>query len=210
MNISDRIQQLRKTKGISQEELADRIGVSRQAVSKWESEQSMPDIDKIILLSDYFETTTDYLIKGIEPVKENESKQNSLIFTLTGTILNAVGLISAIAIELTKQSPVSIGIGFIIMVMGTGIFIAGQIIDSSKKKLSRNIFTAVNVWLLLFIPLALFSNIIAGIIMHFSFSISPLPEIESTFTAIIIFATTYLPLCIITDIIVWNKLKKRN
>lgn len=41
MNIGDRIQHLRKSKGISQEELADKIGVSRQAVSKWESEQSV-------------------------------------------------------------------------------------------------------------------------------------------------------------------------
>ncbi|WP_331661518.1 helix-turn-helix domain-containing protein [Lachnoclostridium sp.] len=40
MNIADRIQNLRKIKGISQEELADKVGVSRQAVSKWESEQS--------------------------------------------------------------------------------------------------------------------------------------------------------------------------
>ena len=46
MNLSDRIQQLRKQKGISQEELADRVGVSRQAVSKWESEQSIPDMDR--------------------------------------------------------------------------------------------------------------------------------------------------------------------
>ena len=42
MNIADRILYLRKSKGISQEELADKVGVSRQAVSKWESEQSMP------------------------------------------------------------------------------------------------------------------------------------------------------------------------
>ena len=59
MNIADRIQQLRKAKGISQEELADRIGVSRQAVSKWESEQSMPDVEKVLLLSDYCEVTTE-------------------------------------------------------------------------------------------------------------------------------------------------------
>lgn len=52
MTIADRIQNLRKTKGISQEELADKIGVSRQAVSKWESEQSTPDVEKIILLSE--------------------------------------------------------------------------------------------------------------------------------------------------------------
>ena len=40
MNLADRIQNLRKSKGLSQEELADRVGVSRQAVSKWESEES--------------------------------------------------------------------------------------------------------------------------------------------------------------------------
>ena len=62
MTLADRIQQLRKQKGISQEELADRVGVSRQAVSKWESAQSVPDLDKILLLSDYFEVTTDYLL----------------------------------------------------------------------------------------------------------------------------------------------------
>ena len=44
MNIADRIQALRKARGISQEELADRVGVSRQAVSKWEGEQSTPDL----------------------------------------------------------------------------------------------------------------------------------------------------------------------
>ena len=69
MNIADRIQNLRRLKGISQEELADKIGVSRQSISKWESEQSTPDIDKVILLSDFFETTTDYLLKGIESKK---------------------------------------------------------------------------------------------------------------------------------------------
>lgn len=46
MNMADRIQYLRKTKGISQEELAGKVGVSRQAVSKWESEQSLPDLEK--------------------------------------------------------------------------------------------------------------------------------------------------------------------
>ena len=49
MNISDRIQELRKAKGISQEELADKMEVSRQAVSKWENGQSVPDLEKVIL-----------------------------------------------------------------------------------------------------------------------------------------------------------------
>lgn len=54
MNMADRIQYLRKSKGISQEELADKAGVSRQSVSKWESEQSTPDLEKIIIMSDFF------------------------------------------------------------------------------------------------------------------------------------------------------------
>lgn len=74
MTIADRIQSLRKSKGMSQEELADRVGVSRQAVSKWESEQATPDLDKVVIMSDIFEVTTDYLLKGIEPVKSDDHK----------------------------------------------------------------------------------------------------------------------------------------
>ena len=58
MNISDRIQTLRKAKGMSQEQLADAVGVSRQAVSKWE----------------LFDVTTDYILKGIEPVEVQDHK----------------------------------------------------------------------------------------------------------------------------------------
>lgn len=74
MNMADRIQYLRKSKGFSQEELADKVGVSRQAVSKWESEQSTPDIEKIIIMSELFEVTTDYILKGIEPVSLTNRK----------------------------------------------------------------------------------------------------------------------------------------
>ncbi len=74
MNIADRIQSLRKSKGISQEQLADAVGVSRQAVSKWESEQSIPDLEKVIIMSNYFGVTTDYILKGIEPIGLNRAK----------------------------------------------------------------------------------------------------------------------------------------
>jgi len=74
MTIADRIQSLRKAKGLSQEELADAVGVSRQAVSKWESEQATPDLDKVVIMSEFFEVTTDYLLKGIEPVKTDDHK----------------------------------------------------------------------------------------------------------------------------------------
>ena len=73
MNVADRILLLRKQKGLSQEQLADEIGVSRQLVSKWENEQAIPDMERIMILSEYFETTTDYLLKGIEPIKPCEN-----------------------------------------------------------------------------------------------------------------------------------------
>ncbi|MCR1899691.1 helix-turn-helix domain-containing protein [Irregularibacter muris] len=64
MNFSERLRLLRKEKGLSQEKLAELLNVSRQSVSKWESGQSYPEIDKLITLSDLFKITLDDLIKG--------------------------------------------------------------------------------------------------------------------------------------------------
>lgn len=63
MIFADKIIRLRKKNGWSQEELADRMNVSRQAVSKWESAQTIPDLSKILTLSQLFGVTTDYLLK---------------------------------------------------------------------------------------------------------------------------------------------------
>lgn len=54
MTTAKKFQSLRKSRGLSQEELADKIGVSRQAVSKWESEQSTPSIENLILLANIY------------------------------------------------------------------------------------------------------------------------------------------------------------
>ncbi len=64
MKLGQKIATLRKKNQISQEELAEKMHVSRQAVSKWESDQSLPDIDKIVDLSELFGVTTDYLLKN--------------------------------------------------------------------------------------------------------------------------------------------------
>ena len=66
MTFSDKLIALRKKAGWSQEELAERLNVSRQSVSKWESGQSMPDIDKILQLSSLFSVTTDCLLKDTQ------------------------------------------------------------------------------------------------------------------------------------------------
>ena len=63
----ERLYQLRRERGISQEELANIIGVSRQAVQKWESGASQPNIDNLVAISEYFGVTLDYLLKGDEP-----------------------------------------------------------------------------------------------------------------------------------------------
>lgn len=63
MILADKIINLRKKNGWSQEEFAEKLGVSRQSVSKYESAQSIPDLDKIIKMSRIFGVTTDYLIK---------------------------------------------------------------------------------------------------------------------------------------------------
>ena len=67
MSLGGRIAELRRQKGWSQENLAEQLGVTRQSVSKWESDASVPDLDKIVSLSDLFGVSTDYLIKNDEP-----------------------------------------------------------------------------------------------------------------------------------------------
>lgn len=63
MILADKIIELRKKSGLSQEELAEKMNVSRQSVSKWEGAQSIPDLDKILALSKIFGVSTDYLLK---------------------------------------------------------------------------------------------------------------------------------------------------
>ena len=70
MILADKIIRLRKKNGWSQEELADKMNVSRQAVSKWEGAQTIPDLEKILQLSTLFGVTTDYLLK--EEIEDEE------------------------------------------------------------------------------------------------------------------------------------------
>ena len=77
MNVqtANRLVELRKNAGYSQEELADAIGVSRQAVSKWERAESSPDTDNLIELARLYNVSLDELINGDELPKRNEAKQ---------------------------------------------------------------------------------------------------------------------------------------
>ncbi|WP_061996479.1 helix-turn-helix transcriptional regulator [Clostridium sp. ATCC 25772] len=63
MDLNKKLQLLRKKSGLSQEELAEKLGISRQAISKWESGQSIPDLNKLIILSELYNVTIDSLVK---------------------------------------------------------------------------------------------------------------------------------------------------
>lgn len=78
MILADKIVMLRKKEGWSQEELSEKLGVSRQAVSKWESAQSVPDLNKILLLSRTFGVSTDYLLRDECGEPEGEAEPEAL------------------------------------------------------------------------------------------------------------------------------------
>ena len=77
MVLGDNIQKFRRGMNISQEELAERCGVSRQAVTKWETSESTPAIEKIIMLADIFSISTDELLGRVE--KDTYSRLMDLI-----------------------------------------------------------------------------------------------------------------------------------
>ena len=68
MEFGNKLYELRKEKGLSQEELASHLEVTRQTVSKWELGESTPDLDKLVLLAELFEISLDELVVGKVPV----------------------------------------------------------------------------------------------------------------------------------------------
>ncbi len=126
MSFSETLQTLRKEKGLSQEKLAELLNVSRQAVSKWESGQAYPEIDKLIILSDLFKITLDDLVKGktIEHIvnieKEEEEKEGeedtTVVTIMTGAFIIgiAIGLITGNYIWGTVGCFLALGLSYII------------------------------------------------------------------------------------------------
>jgi len=72
MTFGEKLQRLRQKAGMSQDALAEKLNVSRQAVSRWERDETMPETDKVIVLADLFGVTTDYLLRQ-QPEKKNHS-----------------------------------------------------------------------------------------------------------------------------------------
>lgn len=108
MNLADKIQRERKRHGLSQETLAQQVGVSRQSVSKWEAGQSQPELDKVVALSEVFDVTTDYLLKDTiessekpippEQVDQMLSQRKTGMGFWVGFILGIVGLLGVVVL----------------------------------------------------------------------------------------------------------------
>ncbi|SMC63654.1 helix-turn-helix domain-containing protein [Papillibacter cinnamivorans] len=87
MTLGEKLQQVRRQRGLSQDRLAEMLNVSRQAVSKWERDEAVPETDKIIRLSEIFSVSTDFLLKE-EPAGEGrtERKQEPDFFREMGQL----------------------------------------------------------------------------------------------------------------------------
>ena len=77
MQFNEKIISLRKSMGLSQEELGAELHVSRQTISKWESAQSYPDFQRLVLLSDYFGLTLDELVRDVDVADVRAKNLNS-------------------------------------------------------------------------------------------------------------------------------------
>lgn len=104
MSLSENLQNLRKIKNMSQEELAEKLNVSRQAVSKWESGNGYPETEKIITICDIFDCSMDELVKGkISEDIKSEKNNYDLIMTKTskGIAIGVALILIGVSIMLT-------------------------------------------------------------------------------------------------------------
>ena len=151
--LSERIYQLRRKNGLSQEQLAEKIGVSRQAISKWESGTSTPELEKLLALSECFRMTLDELVKDEaanpetkEATPNPEEKKVSKVpemkagigLCLIGAIcLILSGIMMVVSPDATEQlnaaSTITISGSGILLVLCVLSMVAGLILILRKK-----------------------------------------------------------------------------
>lgn len=160
MTIADRISELRHARELSQEELAEQCGVSRQAVSKWESEQSIPDMENIVALSNIFGVSTDFLLKGVEYGDELKPRRSPALpynIVATALIIIATALSLSYAYAATDLAIVV----FIFAVLGVMTFMLGTTRIGKKDQLKNACqFWRINVWMIAFLALSCVYNLL--------------------------------------------------
>ena len=127
--LSEKLYKLRKNSGLSQEQLAEKMNVSRQAISKWESGTAVPESEKLIIISNYFGVSVDYLLKDVE--EDKPKAQDSAIEEkpkmLAGIIICIAGIISMVIWGLVSifspEASDRISDSSMITIDGNGIFL---------------------------------------------------------------------------------------
>ena len=151
MILADKIIENRKKNGWSQEELADRLGVSRQSVSKWEGAQAVPDMKKIIQMAEIFGVSTDYLLRDdIEtaaapdvPPVDNGLEETVRQFSLEE---------ASAFLEFNEKAAVSISTGVMLCILSPVLLILlGGLAEAEKISLSEDVAGMMGVVILLLI-----------------------------------------------------------
>lgn len=152
MNIGDRIFELRKKSGLSQEELGNSLNVSRQSVSKWEMDQSVPELDKVLAISELFKVKTDYLLKGEVEQDSNKVTFNPIILTYAGVLLAIIGVfvIYPNRMHFWHGTGDRHLIGIILQIIGLFMFVISMKVYDTKPGLLSFLLM---IWALLFHPL---------------------------------------------------------
>ena len=147
--LSEKLYKLRKNSGLSQEQLAEQLNVSRQAISKWEQGTAVPESEKLISISEYFSVTVDYLLKddtvGItdttdEVVVEKPKMIVGIVICIAGIVSLVIwGFLSIVRPEVSNQlseaSMVTIdGNGIFLILCVVAIVIGASFLLKSKKK----------------------------------------------------------------------------
>ena len=147
MLLGEKLKKLRKARGLSQEQLADQLNVSRQAISKWELGESIPDTENLILLSKFYGVSIDYLLLNeLNISSELETKRSPslpiFIFGMSGLI---IGLILSIVLWCTYQSILMASIGLIIQIISVTVVLIKQSELSSQL---QRLFLMSSVWMI--------------------------------------------------------------
>ncbi len=128
MALPEKLYTLRKKSGLSQEQLAEALNVSRQAISKWEGGSTMPESDKLLALSNYFGVSLDYLLKdgapNAAPAEAQEEHRTMRLLSLILCFGDAAALIVYGVLSILVPSvPAQISGSSMIRIDGSGIFL---------------------------------------------------------------------------------------
>ena len=163
MILADKITEERKKNGWSQEELADKLGVSRQAVSKWESAGAVPDLQRIIQLSELFSVSTDYLLKDEMEVEASSDMMKGINEDMT---LRKVSMEEANEfLDMKRKGAPSIANAVSVCIISPAllIFLSGMA-ESGVAKMTEGMAAGVGmIFLFVMVALAVFTFITYGI-----------------------------------------------